>query len=529
MIQAINPKSHRTADHRFWRILHHGLLSAVLAAVFLFALSGIKILFLPAANSISSIWLYRSVAVLSTTLGGCVLVLRSYLWIRGRWKDTSLATYRIAFYLIMACFVTLWIFSQSPDAKEIFLVMYSAYGLFALILLLEKPLSNRLPATLRKVLDLALLHLCLLIVLGEAALRLLAFHHPSPLLITASDSTQSIMDRFRFPPGQIRYGFPVNATGHYDADFLPKRQGEFLVVCIGDSFSPGTVPHHFHFTTVCERKLPGINCYNMGISGLGPCGYLYLLATEALPLKPDLIVINLFIGNDIAECNRRKKVGMTWLSFFDRDNVLLCVVPPRILRMIKESRELGRRAGTREGEDIDVCPDSESPETLREQLPWLDDPLREKPSITLEAFLELEKRRASCISWNNKNLYPRFFDTMGDIRNAAGDIPMAVMLIPDNYQVEDVLWDQIHADLNCPSADRFFPQGVIIPWLEEQGIPYLDLLPALRVVPVLSDGQRHVYDLQGTHFNARGNKIAGECLAEFLASRWYVPSVSKDQ
>jgi hypothetical protein len=64
--------------------------------------------------------------------------------------------------------------------------------------------------------------------------------------------------------------------------------------------------------------------------------------------------------------------------------------------------------------------------------------------------------------------------------------------------------------------ERDLPQRVLAEWLSEQGIPYLDLLPILRAVPPLPDGRRHLYHLRDTHFNARGNDVAGRALAAFL-------------
>lgn len=41
----------------------------------------------------------------------------------------------------------------------------------------------------------------------------------------------------------------------------------------------------------------------------------------------------------------------------------------------------------------------------------------------------------------------------------------------------------------------------------------------LRAAPPWEDGRRHVYHLRDTHWNARGNRIAGEELARFLERR----------
>ena len=89
------------------------------------------------------------------------------------------------------------------------------------------------------------------------------------------------------------------------------------------------------------------------------------------------------------------------------------------------------------------------------------------------------------------------------------------MLIPDEFQVEDALWEQIVARAGV-TLERDRPQRLVAGFLEERGVPFLDLLPVLRAVPPLSDGNRHLYHSRDTHFNARGNRVVAEALASFL-------------
>jgi hypothetical protein len=103
-----------------------------------------------------------------------------------------------------------------------------------------------------------------------------------------------------------------------------------------------------------------------------------------------------------------------------------------------------------------------------------------------------------------------------EARAAAGPVPFAVLLIPDEFQVEDDLWHQIEQRAGR-TLQRDLPQKLLGVWLAEQGIDYLDLLPVLRAVPELDDGQRHVYHLRDTHLNARGNRAVAEALAPFLS------------
>ena len=90
--------------------------------------------------------------------------------------------------------------------------------------------------------------------------------------------------------------------------------------------------------------------------------------------------------------------------------------------------------------------------------------------------------------------------------------PFGVLLIPDEFQVEDGLW----AELALPSLRRERPQQLLLRERERLGIPALDLLPVLRGVPPLADGNRHLYHLRDTHWNTRGNRFAGEALAGFV-------------
>jgi hypothetical protein len=107
-----------------------------------------------------------------------------------------------------------------------------------------------------------------------------------------------------------------------------------------------------------------------------------------------------------------------------------------------------------------------------------------------------------------------------EMRRACGATPFGVLLIPDEFQVEDETWRLASAVPDGERFDRDQPQRVLSRWLAEQGIPCLDLLPALRAVPPMPDGRRHLYHLRDTHFNARGNAVAGHELARFLRPWW---------
>ena len=54
---------------------------------------------------------------------------------------------------------------------------------------------------------------------------------------------------------------------------------------------------------------------------------------------------------------------------------------------------------------------------------------------------------------------------------------------------------------------------MLVEALDAHRVPLLDLLPVLRAVPAELDGARHLYHLRDTHFNVRGNRVAGTAIA----------------
>ena len=122
--------------------------------------------------------------------------------------------------------------------------------------------------------------------------------------------------------------------------------------------------------------------------------------------------------------------------------------------------------------------------------------------------MDLETRNALTVCRPNEGVYRRFFEVLQDIERAAGDVPLAFVLIPDEFQVEDDLWEEMQRR-GDQALDRDLPQRKVTEWLAGRGRPALDLLPLLRTVEPLPDGRRHLYHLYDTHFNARGNELAG--------------------
>jgi hypothetical protein len=385
-----------------------------------------------------------------------------------------------------------------------------AFGVHALLATASAVVTPRLPPRALATADILLMNAIVLALLGEVALRALATVRPMPLLVQSDGTVLERLRQYQLQPGSLRFGFPVNRLGDYDDEPSPQEPGRPLIVSIGDSFAVGVVPHDDHFTTIAERRL-GADVYNMGVPAIGPPEYLYLLQSRALPMAPDVVVVNLFVGNDVEGGTTHRVM----VRLFDRGNLLIYQVPRRLLRIRR-----GLAAG-----NIAAAATRSGPLTRDEVLrdaPWFADWTKEPPSIERGAFVRLESERALSVCAAGRDVeshYAGLFSELARMQAAAGRTPLVFMLIPDEFQIEDGLFAALVASTDQP-LDRDEPQRRIRAWLEHEGLPYLDLLPVFRSVLPLADGGRHLYHLQDTHLNVRGNRVAGEQLAEFL--RHYV-------
>ncbi|HVS09276.1 MAG TPA: hypothetical protein VMS76_05315 [Planctomycetota bacterium] len=463
-------------------------------------------------------WNLLALALPALGAGACAaaLALRMAQWARGSWRDRSLAPFAALLWIWVAAAVAYVASHAAYERASWRMAAAAAWTAYAALVVLLPWLQRRLPGRALRTAGWALTSLCASVVLAEGSLRALARLRPSPILSRAEMSWDELVARWRARPGSIRLGFPINSRGDYDDELEPRTGGERLVVAIGDSFSLGTVPHARHFTTVCEGLLEETQIYNLGMVAIGPPEYLELLVREALPLEPDLVLVNVFVGNDVVytPLGARAESGLL-RSLLERESVLLWLVPSRLARIAQERSRRGGEAalaeppGGRGGPRLSV-------EEVERRLPWLVDPSLESPSFSPEAFLEIERARALAICGGSDSTYDALRRDLLRLRAAAGATPFGVILIPDEFQVEDALWSEVGEASDGVPLERDRPQRVLVPFLEEHAIPVLDLLPPLRAVPPLEDGRRHLYHLRDTHFNTRGNRAAGWALAEFV-------------
>ena len=366
-------------------------------------------------------------------------------------------------------------------------------------------LRSRRPATASRGrahwIGVVMVNLFLVLVAVEAVAFLFARVHPTRLLWNEG-SAQEAVEANRLVPGTRYLGFTANSGGYYDDEFVRGGPDDLVVAVVTDSFGVGIVPHRHNFTTVLERRLARrapvagrVVVNNFGVPSIGLPEYAWLLENEVPETVPAKVVIGLFVGNDISALAGRPKRGYYSLQQFQLFEL------GRRLAALGRAGRLKRRA---------------EPKARSRRGPALDP---RRATFDEETFLGIERLSMEMCNTQSASvdrLYSVASEWLARLRTEAGKDPL-VVLMPDEYQVNDELWDALLRRLPDPSVyDRRYPQKRLAGSCRELGIQVLDLLEPLRRASV----ERPVYGLRDTHWNVRGNRVAGDAIAEAVLAGW---------
>ncbi len=153
------------------------------------------------------------------------------------------------------------------------------------------------------------------VVLAELGLRAVArFHAPTRYLVTVGDGAERpvfetleayLASRPDLVPHRDFLNYWNNAFGLNDLEFeVPKPPGRFRIMALGDSFTYGLVPYPDAVMTRLEEALrancPGVDLdlLNFGIGGTNLWDYKTLFELAGPTFDPDLVLVNLYLGND---------------------------------------------------------------------------------------------------------------------------------------------------------------------------------------------------------------------------------------
>lgn len=393
------------------------------------------------------------------------------------------------------------------------------------------------------------LQIALTVALLEGGLRLLQPYNAGlrallyiPAAVTdfaEYDSIETLMGTtiLGFQPYTPFRGFILNSKSFRSPEYeVRKEPGTLRVVVIGDSFAfaSGGVPFPYHFPSVIERELAAqleqkVEVINLGVAAVGPQFELRMFQVEGTRLAPDRIVLTFFIGNDFTDDYQHEPIAgasrspSVWLAH----RSLLFRVARNLVRLSGsvESGAVESIGSEFAQESAGSSPAAAEPNGQRggyELEAYRDayDPMT--PTFVEEEFLAMEGRRmAICLRSGEKRFKYLLAQTLATLEafhseaQAAG-IPMTVVLIPDEFQVDDALAARVLEAAGHDAREFIYdlPQRELVRELDAIGVDTLDLLPDFRAK---ADSGR-LYKLRDTHWNRRGSELAGKRIAAHLSN-----------
>jgi hypothetical protein len=344
---------------------------------------------------------------------------------------------------------------------------------------LARPTDAERQRTLR-CLEVVGFNISLALVLAELCLRGFALLHGGPFLVCET------LDAYRLAPGRdYGEGLRGNSLGYPGPEFSKeKRAGVYRIAALGDSFAVGAaVPFADNYLTLVQASQPEKEVYNFGVSGAGPREYLAILRQHALAFQPDLVLVSIFVGNDITE-------SLPTPRHLDPRRHSLYLLLDRAFHLFKERWRKGQETGS----------DRFTAGTLAPATFW-----------------EVEARRlAVCLDPAPPGLERKWQRAFGYldrlIRDCRGrQVAIACVLIPDELQVNPiVLAEALHtARIDASRLELERPQRRLLSFLTERQVPCLDLLPSFQ-------GSSNTYALRNTHWNVFGNRLAAERISNWL-------------
>lgn len=406
----------------------------------------------------------------------------------------------------------------------------------------------------------AALVLLLCLAAAEATVRVVAAHVPAVRTLARPAGTRAD-DPVDFAGFQRAYadhlvphrewrGSRCNALGFHDDDPAPDFPARgFRVVALGDSFAFGSVPYPQTAIGVAETLLAYARTQhasgaaaalpfaieNLGVPASGIADYRLVHDFVGRGLRPDLVLVQLYLGNDpidYADESRFGPVRATWQGSW------LLTFARRATAVLRERWHGGGSDGADRVVDVAGGGDADrssgaasaDPAARGTRPTWRDDhPVLARPAFSDEAFAGILQTELHVLAKPGGDPdapdWTAFDAALGGLLDAiaADGTPVALVLAPSRLQVHP---DELRATAErsgvAPDTlDADLPNRRAAAAAARRGVPVIDTTAALR--RAAASGER-LYLPNDTHWNVRGNAVAGAELVLALARSGLVPT-----
>ena len=309
----------------------------------------------------------------------------------------------------------------------------------------------------------------------------------------------------------------ISGQGIRDRHVPPKEPGEFRIAMLGDSFTMGyAVKEEASIPRLLEEKLkvalPGapIRVINCGLAGAGVLQELGMLRKRAFPLEPDLVILQLFPGNDVDNAlevvNKRQRAYFgSWhdtLSEYRLKNLPQVRAERWAFQNLRAYHAL--RLATRKRWVHDAI----------EQLRWVE---------PFDDSAEPSENRPDALEVDLAEYYPELEEGMGIMEEyvlrmraecAERGIDFMAYCVPAHCELSDQLMREATSWMAPPVRyERLKALNRLNAFFATHSIPHVSVVEALRNAGPVED----TYYLLDGHLTPKGNAAVANVWTRFLA------------
>jgi len=405
-------------------------------------------------------------------------------------------------------------------------------------------------ARIGSALGVLVLGIVMALALGEGVVRLAAWWSPAiqelvaPRSRLGSPAAATLAAYLALHPGDVIphrdwFNYWNNALGLNDEEFVvPKPSGRFRILALGDSFTYGVVPYPKAVMTILEMRLrdscPGqdLDVLNFGFSGAGIRDYEAIVKLGLATYDPDLVLVNFYAGNDGPDLYRfthERTRARRVLALLDA--MRLWTLARNAFRLWQGVQDLG--LGTTP--PVRPAGRGEVPRggTLVDPSRHISDraPAMTGPVFTKTAFVGVQAQELRRIyrpedpavadrAWRSALAHLETIRTevvRPGRRMALAIYPSSLQVYPAQRAalVETLRGRTRYATLSLDAVDPWLPNRQLAAYCQRAALPCVDLTPVFVEASQVSADP--LYKERDTHWTIRGNRVAAEAEARFLA------------
>jgi hypothetical protein len=306
------------------------------------------------------------------------------------------------------------------------------------------------------------------------------------------------------------------SRGYLTEDIYNKKDNVVRILGLGDSFSVNLREKKQNYNDILQQEFivsgrGDVEIVNAGMEAMNPGYYWHILNKLGDLIKPDLVLVGFFVGNDI-----------------ERDFAIM------IGNFISEPKDLWKRYSKYsqfcylrlyklfKNNYFRYCDaQMKKEEAIRH-------PSQEEGSFAQATFLDTEMKKSWIFDKNNWELLHQQWRECSEVILKMKvwcdrrQIKMVLLLLPAQFQADQDLRQAVftkYKNIAEKNYDLSHPNNLIVNFCRTHDIHCLDMLGQFQE----QEKTRRLYILRDSHWNEAGNRLAADLIFDYLEKNHLVP------